>query len=105
MNDAGLGEADDGVLVVTINPPEVRNAVNRAVAEGVAAAMDRLDADPRLRAGIITGAGGWFCAGMDLKAFGAGERASVEGRGFAGLVERPPDTPLIAAVEGPALGG
>ncbi|GAY07646.1 crotonase/enoyl-CoA hydratase family protein [Pseudonocardia sp. N23] len=105
MTGAVKVEDDDGVLVVTINRPEVRNAVNRAVAEGVAAAMDRLDADPGLRAGIITGAGGWFCAGMDLKAFGAGERPSVEGRGFAGLVERPPDTPLIAAVEGPALGG
>jgi enoyl-CoA hydratase len=105
MSDAVLVEADDDVLVVTINRPQVRNAVNSAVAEGVAAAMHRLDADPRLRAGIITGAGGWFCAGMDLTAFAAGERASVEGRGFAGLVERAPDTPLIAAVEGPALGG
>ncbi|GAA4876210.1 crotonase/enoyl-CoA hydratase family protein [Pseudonocardia benzenivorans] len=103
--DAVLVEAADGVLVVTINRPRVRNAVNRAVAEGVAAAMDRLDADPQLRAGILTGAGGFFCAGMDLKAFGTGERPSVEGRGFAGLVERPPTTPLIAAVEGPALGG
>ncbi|ODU04572.1 MAG: enoyl-CoA hydratase [Pseudonocardia sp. SCN 72-86] len=105
MTDEVLVEADGDVLVVTINRPEVRNAVNSAVAEGVAAAMDRLDADPRLRAGILTGAGGFFCAGMDLKAFGAGERASVAARGFAGLVERPPDTPLIAAVEGPALGG
>ncbi|GEL22285.1 enoyl CoA dehydratase/isomerase [Pseudonocardia sulfidoxydans NBRC 16205] len=105
MNDAVLVDVADGVLVATINRPRVRNAVNRAVAEGLAAAMDRLDADPRLRAGIITGAGGFFCAGMDLTAFGAGERPTVEGRGFAGLVERPPATPLIAAVEGPALGG
>lgn len=103
--DAVLVEAADGILVATIDRPQVRNAVNRAVAEGLAAAMDRLDADPRLRVGIITGAGGCFCAGMDLAAFGAGERPSVAGRGFAGLVERPPDTPLIAAVEGPALGG
>ncbi|MEU7816742.1 crotonase/enoyl-CoA hydratase family protein [Pseudonocardia sp. NPDC049154] len=103
--DAVLVEAADGVLLVTINRPQVRNAVNRAVAEGVAAAMDRLDADPRLRAGIITGAGGFFCAGMDLRSFGAGERPTVEGRGFAGVVQRPPATPLIAAVEGPALGG
>ncbi|GAA1835866.1 crotonase/enoyl-CoA hydratase family protein [Pseudonocardia ailaonensis] len=103
--DAVLVEEADGILVITINRPRVRNAVNSAVAQGLAAAMDRLDSAPGLRAGIITGAGGYFCAGMDLRAFGAGERASVEGRGFAGLVERPPDTPLIAAVEGPALGG
>ncbi|MGD9986592.1 crotonase/enoyl-CoA hydratase family protein [Pseudonocardia sp.] len=105
MTDAVLVEVTDGVLVATINRPRVRNAVNRAVADGLAGAMDRLDADPRLRAGIVTGAGGWFCAGMDLKEFGRGERPVVEGRGFAGLVERPPDTPLIAAVEGAALGG
>lgn len=105
VDGAVLVGVSGDVLVVTINRPHVRNAVNRAVAEGLAAAMDRLDADGELRAGIITGAGGHFCAGMDLTAFAGGERATVEGRGFAGLVERPPATPLIAAVEGPALGG
>jgi len=95
----------DGVLVVTIDRPETRNAVNQEVAEAVAAAMERLDADPDLRVGVLTGAGGTFCAGMDLKAFVRGERPIIPGRGFAGLVERGPDKPLIAAVEGYALAG
>jgi enoyl-CoA hydratase len=98
-------EADGAVLVITIDRPEARNAVNLAVAEGIAAALERLDGDDGLRAGVLTGAGGTFCAGMDLKAFAAGERPHVEGRGFAGIVQRPPRKPLIAAVEGWALAG
>ena len=93
------------VLVITIARPAQRNAVNRAVADGIAAAVDRLDGDDDLRAGVLTGAGGYFCAGMDLKAFATGERPHVPGRGFAGLVERPPRKPLVAAVEGFALAG
>lgn len=95
----------DGVLLVTLDRPEARNAVNAALAEGVSAAMDRLDADPDLRVGILTGAGGTFCAGADLKAFVRGERPYAGRRGFAGLVELPPEKPLIAAVEGYALAG
>jgi len=98
-------EVDGDVLVVTIDRPEARNAVNLAVAEGIAAALDRLDGDDALRAGILTGAGGTFCAGMDLKAFVAGERPHVSGRGFAGIVQRPARKPLIAAVEGWAVAG
>jgi enoyl-CoA hydratase/carnithine racemase len=98
-------DVDGDVLVVTIDRPQARNAVNLAVAEGIAGALDRLDGDPALRVGVLTGAGGTFCAGMDLKAFVAGERPHVEGRGFAGIVERPPRKPLIAAVEGWALAG
>jgi enoyl-CoA hydratase len=98
-----LTERRESVLIVTINRPEARNAVNRAVAEGIAAAMDELDGDRGLRVGILTGAGQSFCAGMDLKAFVAGERPHVEGRGAAGLVQRPPAKPLIAAVEGYAV--
>jgi enoyl-CoA hydratase len=98
-------EADGDVLVVTIDRPEARNAVNLAVAEGIAAAVDRLDGDDALRAGILTGAGGTFCAGMDLKAFVAGERPFAGARGFAGIVQRPPRKPLIGAVEGWALAG
>ncbi len=95
-----------GVLVITIARPERRNAIDRGVAEAIAAAADRLDAEPALRAGILTGSGGHFCAGMDLKAFAAtGERPHVPGRGFGGLVEGPPAKPLIAAVEGFALAG
>jgi enoyl-CoA hydratase len=102
---AVLTEQRDGVLLVTLNRPEQRNAVNRAVAEGIAAALDRLDADAALQVGVLAGAGKGFCAGMDLKAFVAGESPVVEGRGFAGIVRRPPDKPLIAAVEGFAVAG
>jgi len=105
MADAVLTEARDGVLVITLNRPEARNAVNAALAAGVAEALDRLDADGDLRVGILTGAGGFFSAGMDLKAFVAGESSHVEGRGFAGIVQGPPRKPLIAAVEGFALAG
>ena len=88
-----------------INRPEARNAINTVTAEAIGAAMDRLDEDPTLVAGVITGAGGTFCAGMDLKAFLAGEKPSIPGRGFAGIVEGPPAKPMIAAVEGYALAG
>ena len=90
---------------MTIDRPGARNAIDRATAEGIAAAMDRLDGDDALQVGILTGAGGYFCAGMDLKAFAAGEPVHAGDRGFAGIVERPPETPLIAAVEAYAVGG
>lgn len=102
---AVLTEVRDGVLLVTLNRPEQRNAVNRAVAEGIAAALDRLDAEDDLRVGVLTGAGKGFCAGMDLKAFVAGEPVGVPGRGFAGIVQRASAKPLIAAVEGFAVAG
>jgi enoyl-CoA hydratase len=100
-----LVDAADGVMVITINRPAVRNAVNGAVAAGVAAALDDLDQRDDLHVGIIAGAGGTFCAGMDLKAFLRGERPSLPGRGFAGITARPPAKPFIAAVEGYALAG
>lgn len=95
----------DGIAVITINRPEQRNAVNRAVSYGVCAAVDELDARDDLRVGILTGAGGNFCAGMDLKAFLRGEVTRVEGRGILGIAMTPPRKPLIAAVEGYALAG
>ncbi|HJX45133.1 MAG TPA: crotonase/enoyl-CoA hydratase family protein [Geodermatophilus sp.] len=98
-------ERDGAVLVVTIDRPQAKNAINTATAEGIGAAMEQLDTDDSLFVGVLTGAGGVFSAGMDLKAFLAGEKPHVPGRGFAGLVERPPAKPLIAAVEGPALAG
>ena len=100
-----LTDEADGVLVITINRPEAKNAVNLSVAQGVAAALERLDSDGSLRVGVLTGAGGTFCAGMDLKAFVSGEFPHIEGRGFGGMTERSADKPLIAAVEGYALAG
>jgi enoyl-CoA hydratase len=99
-----LVEQRDRILIITINRPKAKNAVNGAVARGLADAVDRLDEDPGLSLGILTGAGGSFCAGMDLKAFARGEVPIVEGRGM-GFTERPPVKPLIAAVEGYALAG
>ena len=100
-----LTELRGSVLIITMNRPEARNAANLALAKGVAAALDRLDADDAVGVGIIAGAGGTFCSGMDLKGFLKGERPSIPGRGFAGLTEAPPKKPLIAAVDGFALAG
>ena len=96
---------ENGIVVITINRPQQRNAVNRAVSYGVCAAVDELDRRPDLRVGILTGAGGTFCSGMDLKAFLRGEVTRVEGRGILGIAMTPPVKPLIAAVEGYALAG
>jgi enoyl-CoA hydratase len=102
---AVLIERRERILLITINRPDQRNAVNAAVAAGIAGALDALDSQPALSVGVLTGAGKGFSAGMDLKAFVAGERPHVAGRGFAGIVERPADKPLIAAVEGFAVAG
>ncbi|MFC4055646.1 crotonase/enoyl-CoA hydratase family protein [Actinomadura syzygii] len=105
MSDAVLTEERDGVLIITINRPESRNAINGAAGHGIAAAVDELDARKDLSVGILTGAGGTFSSGMDLKAFLAGESPVVEGRGLGGITERAPAKPLIAAIEGYALAG
>ncbi|MHB1597177.1 MAG: crotonase/enoyl-CoA hydratase family protein [Streptosporangiaceae bacterium] len=105
MSEAVQTEVADGVAVITIDRPQARNAVNGEVARGIAAAVEDFDARQDVSVIVLTGAGGTFCAGMDLKAFLAGDAPVVEGRGFAGLVERPPVKPLIAAVEGYALAG
>lgn len=105
MTDDVLVEHDDGLVVITINRPHVRNAVNRAVSYGVCEAIDEMERRPDLRVAILTGAGGNFCAGMDLKAFSQGEITRVEGRGILGIALTPPKKPLIAAVEGYALAG
>jgi enoyl-CoA hydratase len=102
---AVLTERRERILLITINRPDQRNAVNAAVAKGIAGALDELDADQALSVGVLTGAGKGFSAGMDLKAFVGGERPYAEGRGFAGIVERPAEKPLIAAVEGFAVAG
>lgn len=100
-----LTEARGSVLVVTLNRPDARNAVNREVALGMAGALDRLDEDDALAVGVLTGAGKGFSAGMDLKAFASGEFPVAGDRGFAGIVQRGSRKPLIAAVEGFALAG
>jgi len=105
MADAILVTVDGGIAVITINRPEARNAVNGDVARGIARASDELDARSDVRVLILTGAGGSFCAGMDLKGFLAGDVPAVAGRGFGGITERPPAKPVIAAVEGYALAG
>jgi enoyl-CoA hydratase len=105
MGKEVLTEARGSVLIITLNRPEAKNAVNRALAEGVAAAIDELEANEVLRVAVLTGAQGSFCSGMDLKAFVNGEMPDLEGRGFAGLAEYRSSKPIIAAVEGYALAG
>jgi enoyl-CoA hydratase/carnithine racemase len=105
MPDDLLTRRENGVLIITINRPGQRNAVNGAVSAGIARALDLLDATTELRVGVLHGAGTAFCAGMDLKAFAAGEQIRDDARGFGGIVERPPAKPLIAAIEGFALAG
>jgi len=105
MSDEVLVDVDGGVAVITINRPKAKNAVNGAVARGIADALDELDARKDVSVYILTGAGGTFCAGMDLKGFLSGDSPSIEGRGFGGLTEKTPSKPVIAAVEGYALAG
>jgi enoyl-CoA hydratase len=105
MTDAIRTEVADGVAVITINRPEARNAVNGAVARGIAAAVEEFDARKDISVLVLTGAGGTFCAGMDLKGFLAGDAPIAPGRGFGGMAERAPTKPVIAAVEGYALAG
>src|SRR5436305_15105075 len=100
-----VAETRGSVLLITLNRPEVRNAVNAALAAGVAGALDQLDEDDSLSVGVLTGAGGFFCAGMDLGAFVSGESPWFGDRGFAGIAQRASRKPLIAAIEGFALAG
>jgi len=100
-----LVEHADRIAIITINRPQARNAINHAVSAAMAAALTELDERDDLTVGIITGAGGTFSSGMDLKAFLAGEDVSVAGKGLAGITHAPPRKPLIAAVEGWALAG
>jgi enoyl-CoA hydratase/carnithine racemase len=105
LSEPVLAERRGNVLLITLNRPEVRNAVNAALAAGVAGALDELDADEELSVGVLTGAGGFFCAGMDLGAFVKGESPWFADRGFAGIAQRSSRKPLIAAIEGFAVAG
>jgi len=102
---AVLTERRDGVLLITLNRPDARNAVNGALARGIAAALDDLDASEDVSVGVLTGAGKGFSSGMDLKAFTTGERPWVDDRGFAGITRRAAEKPLIAAIDGFAVAG
>jgi enoyl-CoA hydratase len=95
------------VAVLTINRPEARNAVNGDVASGMEAGIDRLEEDPEVWVGIVTGTGPVFSAGADLKAIASGQAAALntERGGFGGIARRERTKPLIAAVDGPALAG
>jgi len=103
--DAVLTSAREGVLEITLNRPEARNAYNVPVVTGLEAALDRLRSDDALRVGIITGAGGNFCSGMDLKVFAAGDWPYTDGAGFATILAERVSKPLIAALEGYAVAG
>ena len=105
MSDEVLVEIANGIVEITINRPETRNAMTKAAAEAIAAALDHLDAEPELRCAILTGAGGSFCSGMDMKGFLKGELPVAGNRGFGGLTAWSPKKPLIAAVDGHALAG
>lgn len=98
-------ERRGSTLIITIDRPEVRNAINAAVAAGVAGALEELDGEESLSVGVLTGAGGFFCAGMDLGAFVRGESPWFGDRGFAGIAQRASVKPLIAAIEGFAVAG
>jgi enoyl-CoA hydratase len=95
------------VAVLTINRPEARNAVNGDVASGMEAAIDRMEEDPEIWVGIVTGAGPVFCAGADLKAIASGQAGGLGTKrgGFGGITQRERTKPIIAAVDGPALAG
>lgn len=91
-------------LHIRLNRPAVRNAINQEMATGVAAAIDHLESVPSLRVAVIDGADNTFCSGMDLRAYLNGERPVAGDRGLLGFAKRRPSKPLIAAVEGYAIG-
>jgi enoyl-CoA hydratase len=101
MGEAVLTEGRGRVLLITLNRPEQRNAINTDLAQGLLAAVAQLDGDPGLTAGVLTGAGRGFCAGMDLKAFLAGGMPE----GFFEFLTEGARKPLIAAIEGFGLAG
>jgi enoyl-CoA hydratase len=100
-------EAHGRVALITINRPEARNAVNGAVASGLEAAVERLEADGDLWAGVLASNGPVFSAGADLKEIAAGRVATLatDRGGFAGITRLTRRKPLVAAVDGPALAG
>ena len=100
-----LVDVSEGVMTITMNRPEAKNAMNKAMAEGISAAIDEFEANADIRVAVLAGNGGTFCSGMDLKGFLKGESPSVKDRGFGGISHYSPAKPLIAATEGYALAG
>ncbi|MFJ8816560.1 crotonase/enoyl-CoA hydratase family protein [Amycolatopsis thermoflava] len=99
-------ERRGSVLLLAVDRPERRNAIDLPTATAIAGALDTFDADESLRVAVFTGRGGIFSAGMDLKAYTeTGDRPIDPARGGFGIVRQPPRKPIIAAVEGAALGG
>ena len=104
MSDELLTEVRGGVLIVTLNRPAQKNALNGAVLYGISEAMHRLETDDSLVVAVVTGAGGTFCSGMDLKEFVSGGSTAPKSE-HPYLSQKPPAKPVIAAVEGYALAG
>lgn len=107
MTDVVTLSVDTGIATVTLNRPDQRNAINQSVTEALRQIFDRIEADPAIRVTVLAGAGPVFCAGMDLKAFLAGQAQDIlfGTHGFAGFVARKRTKPVIAAVQGAALAG
>ncbi|MEC8579053.1 MAG: enoyl-CoA hydratase-related protein, partial [Pseudomonadota bacterium] len=105
MSEELLVSVEDGIMTMTMNRPQAKNAMNKNMSELISAAIDRFEADAEIRVAVLTGNGGTFCSGMDLKGFLAGETPTVPGRGFGGLTQYTPAKPIIAAAEGYALAG
>lgn len=107
MTDTVLFDVQDDIAIITLNRPDQRNAINPDACTALREAVDRLENTPELRVGILRGAGLVFCAGMDLKAFQAGQANDIllGEHGFAGFVKRNRSKPIIAEVQGAALAG
>lgn len=105
MSGPVLFERTGSTAIITINRPERKNSFDRATAYAMEAAIDRFEADDELRVAVLTGSGEVFCAGQDIIAAGLGEIGTTERRGGGGIMRQPPEKPIIAAVEGYAVGG
>lgn len=108
MSDVVLVEHHDHIMQITLNRPEARNAINGDVTQALGQALEAAEADTDVRAIVLAGNGPVFCAGADLRAISKGESLNPPGTeawGFAGMVTHPISVPIIAAVDGQALGG